>query len=104
MPTLSMKDFEHAYDSWHINKTSDAGYITELFRRMKGVYRSDHATHSVAAIGKLAKELTKGHTAFGTRYGIFGDYPFSHSSPWQYIPIGKYYSNNYSGKDDDDVK
>ncbi len=83
MPALSMKDFENAYRTWHIDKPSDAGYITEVFRKTPGVLRSDQATHSVTAAGKRAADLTEGHTAFGSRYGVFGDTPFSHSSPWQ---------------------
>lgn len=83
MPTLIQKDFEHAYEMWYIDKPSDTGHITEVFRKYPGVSRSDQATHSVAATGKRARELTEEHTAFGPRYGIFGDTAFSQSSPWQ---------------------
>ncbi len=83
MPTLIQKDFENAYDTWYLDKPSDVGYITEVFRKWPRALRSDQATHSVAAIGKRANELTAGHTSFGPRYGIFGDTAFSHSSPWQ---------------------
>lgn len=83
MPTLVMKDFRNAYKTWNIDKPSDTGYITEVFRKYPGSVRSDQATHSVAANGKLAVELTREHTAYGERYGIFGDTPFSASSPWQ---------------------
>ena len=37
------------------------GCIPETFRRRKEALRSLHPTHSVAAIGKRAKELTEGH-------------------------------------------
>lgn len=37
------------------------GRIPETFRRRKEAVRSLHPTHSVAAIGKRAKELTAGH-------------------------------------------
>lgn len=40
---------------------SQTGYITELFRRKKGVKRSIHPTHSVVALGKLADELIATH-------------------------------------------
>ena len=59
------------------------GLLTEVFRKYPGALRSDQATHSVAASGALAREITEGHTAFGPRYGTFGDYAFSYSSPWQ---------------------
>lgn len=83
MPTLSQKDFGNAYRDWHMDRPSDVGLLTEVFRKYPGALRSDQATHSVAAAGALAQEITEGHTAFGPRYGAFGDYAFSHSSPWQ---------------------
>lgn len=83
MPTLSQKDFEHAYRDWHMDRPSDVGLLTEVFRKYPGELRSDQATHSVAAVGALAREITEGHTAFGPRFGVFGDYAFSYSSPWQ---------------------
>lgn len=83
-PTLVQKDFRNAYKNWNVETTpSDVGFITETFRKTEGVMRSDQATHSVAAIGKLAVYLTSEHTAYGPRMGVFGDYAFSHSSPWQ---------------------
>ncbi|NLM79091.1 MAG: AAC(3) family N-acetyltransferase [Ruminococcaceae bacterium] len=82
-PTLCQNDFTRSYETWHLDKPSDVGYLTEYFRKLPNVYRSDQATHSVAARGRRAYELTTGHTAFGPRYGIFGDYAFSRSSPWQ---------------------
>lgn len=83
MPTLSQKDFEHAYRDWHMDRPSDVGLLTEVFRKYPGALRSDQATHSVAAVGALAREITEGHTAFDPRFGAFGDYAFSYSSPWQ---------------------
>jgi len=83
MPTLCQKNWQTVYQDWHIDRPSDVGYITEVFRQMPDILRSNQATHSVAASGKLAYELTKEHTAFGPRYGAYGDYAFSHSSPWQ---------------------
>ena len=82
-PTLSQRDFVHSYETWHLDKPSDTGAITEYFRKLPGARRSDQATHSVAARGRLAGALTCEHTAYGPRYGIFGDYAFSRSSPWQ---------------------
>ena len=37
---------------------SNTGILSEAFRTRPGVLRSRHPTHSVAAIGKLARELT----------------------------------------------
>ena len=83
MPALVQRDFAHAYETWDLYKPSDVGYLTEYFRKLPGVLRSDQATHSVTARGRLAFELTHEHTAYGPRTGPFGDYAFSESSPWQ---------------------
>ncbi len=83
MPTLSQKNFENAYRDWNMDRPSDVGLLTEVFRKFPEALRSDQATHSVAAVGALAREITEGHTAFGPRFGAFGDYAFSYSSPWQ---------------------
>ena len=48
---------------------SYVGKISDVFWRMKGVERSLHPTHSVAAFGKLAKEITKDHSNLGTNWG-----------------------------------
>ncbi len=83
-PTLVQKDFSNAYKNWDVKKTpSDVGYLTEVFRLRPNAYRSDQATHSVAAIGKDAESLTVGHTAYGPRHHLYGRYAFSESSPWQ---------------------
>ena len=83
VPTLAMKNFNDAYDTWHMDKPSDAGYITEVFRKRPEAFRSNQATHSVAAIGKDAEYLTATHGQKGLRYGIYGDSPFAEDSPWQ---------------------
>ncbi len=82
MPTLIMKDFRKAYETWYMDKPSDVGIITETFRRRAGVVRSNQETHSVAACGKLAQEIIANHGQ-GHRIGTYGDTPFAHSSPWQ---------------------
>ncbi|NLA85123.1 MAG: AAC(3) family N-acetyltransferase [Clostridiales bacterium] len=83
-PTLCLRDFARSYEIWHLDKPSDVGYLTEYFRKLPGVLRSNQATHSVAARGKYAYELTFEHAEpRGLRYGIFGDTPFSEASPWQ---------------------
>lgn len=83
-PTLVQKDFANAYKNWNIKKSpSDVGLITETFRLLEDSIRSDQATHSVAAWGSKAEELTGEHCAYGPRMGVFGDYCFAYSSPWQ---------------------
>ena len=83
MPTFVQKDFANAYNTWHIDKHSDTGYLTNYLRKLPEASRSDQATHSVAAIGKLAHELTKTHGHTSKRFGNMGDTPFSSDSPWE---------------------
>ncbi|MBE6688887.1 MAG: AAC(3) family N-acetyltransferase [Ruminococcaceae bacterium] len=89
LPAFTMKDFGNAYRDWHMNKPSDAGYLTEYFRTREGTCRSDQATHSVCAFGKMAEELTKTHGHTHKRFGNAGETPFSADSPFQ-----KMYDNN----------
>ena len=82
-PTLIQTGFEYAYETWYMDKPSDVGYLTEYFRKLMYVYRSNQPTHSVAARGKLAFELTYEHSLRGPHTTPFGDYAFSDGSPWQ---------------------
>ena len=82
-PTLSQKNFETAFEDWSLDRPSDVGRITEVFRTQKGSLRSDNPTHSVAARGKHAADLVGGHATGRTRYGVFGDLCFGYESPWQ---------------------
>jgi aminoglycoside 3-N-acetyltransferase len=82
-PTLCQKDWEHIYENWHPDAPSDVGYLTNYFRLLPEAYRSNQATHSVAAKGKKAKYITETHGVTGKRYGIFGETPFSADSPWE---------------------
>lgn len=89
-PTLVQRDFLNAYRNWDIHQSpSDVGLITETFRLLPDSVRSDQATHSVAAWGRQAIELTDEHSAYGPRMGVFGDYCFSYSSPWQKMYLNK---------------
>ena len=83
VPTLSVVDFRNSYKTWYMDKPSDVGYLTEYFRKQMYVYRSNHPTHSVAARGKLAYELTYQHGWGEPRFSPFGDHPFSKTSPWE---------------------
>lgn len=82
MPTLCQVDFRNSYKTWYMDKPSDVGYLTEYFRKQVYVYRSNHATHSVAARGKHAYELTCEHGAYGPHMCPFGELAFADSSPW----------------------
>ena len=81
-PTLCSKDWEHVYENWHMDAPSDVGYLTNYFRKLDGALRSNQATHSVAAIGKMAEYITKTHGESGLRFGMYGDSAFSKDSPW----------------------
>ena len=83
VPTLIAKNFSDAYQTWYMDKPSDVGYITEVFRKRPEAMRSNQPTHPVAAIGKNAEFLTETHGESGKRFGIYGDTPFSKDSPWQ---------------------
>lgn len=82
-PTFTQKDFGNAYKTWHIDKESDTGYLTNYFRKREGSVRSDQATHSVAVSGRLKYELTKTHGHTSKRFGSMGDTPFAPDSPWE---------------------
>lgn len=83
MPTFSQCDFANVYKTWYMDKPSETGYLTEYFRKLPFVYRSNQETHSVAARGKLAYELTYQHKWFGPHVCPFGEYAFADSSPWR---------------------
>ncbi len=83
-PALRLKNFADAYKDWDINKTpSDAGLISETFRKRPGVLRSNQETHSVTAYGVNAEYITEGHTSGRLRIGMIGDNGFGYNSPWQ---------------------
>ena len=82
-PCFTQKDFANAYKTWHIDKHSDTGYLTNYFRKLPGALRSDQATHSVAVIGKDKVHLTETHGHTAGRYSEFGESPFAPDSPWE---------------------
>lgn len=68
---------------------SHMGMLTELFRRMKGVYQSLHPTHRVAALGPLAAEMTAGHDRATTTFGAGTPFDFMAQHDTLVIGIGK---------------
>ncbi len=84
MPTLCQRDRQLRFSTWDPARSpSDVGRITEVFRLWPGVVRSDHATHSVAALGPLAETITSGHAQAHGRPGPWGPAAFGHGSPWE---------------------
>ena len=72
------------FDSWDLETTPCyVGAIPETLRLRTDSVRSDHATHSISAIGARALELTSGHGAAGLRQGPFGPKAFAAESPWE---------------------
>lgn len=63
MPALSYKTVDgYKNDTFSMKDTpSDVGMLSECFRKMNGVIRSLHPTHSVCARGRFAKELLENH-------------------------------------------
>jgi aminoglycoside 3-N-acetyltransferase len=62
MPAHSWELMEAGCRTFDVRSTASCvGTIPELFRRMPGVARSLHPTHSVAARGPLAPWLVEGH-------------------------------------------
>ena len=67
MPTHTWRDINAKNPVFSVLDTpSHVGIMTELFRKRKGVYRSAHPTHSVAAYGKDAQAFTTGDETFDT--------------------------------------
>ena len=86
LPTLCQKDMERRFELWDIDASlSDVGAITEAGRLYPGAIRSDHATHSVAAIGAQAEEITSGHATAHGRPSPWGPAAFGFGSPWQWL-------------------
>ena len=66
-----------------IRSPSEVGRITETLRLRPEACRSDNPTHSVAAIGRQADEITAGHAGGEGRPSPWGELAFGHESPWQ---------------------
>jgi aminoglycoside 3-N-acetyltransferase len=84
VPTLCQRDMERRFETWDIRRSpSDVGLVTETLRLMPEAFRSDHATHSVAAIGPRAEELVRDHVRACGRPSPWGPAAFGHGSPWE---------------------
>lgn len=74
MPTFTIWD-GRLFDARSRPADKSMGKIPETLRRRVGTRRSAHPTHSVAAIGAKARELTEGHEKCIYSYG--------HGSPFE---------------------
>ena len=90
-----VKEYYSKKNEFDVNKTpTTVGLLNELFRRKKNVYRSLHPTHSIAAYGPKARELTEKHHLSSTTFGE--DTPFGIMDSYKTIilGIGVYYYRN----------
>jgi len=71
VPTITGQIFDSpdTPPSFSENKPCWTGVVPEAFRKRKEAYRSKHPTHSVAAIGKMARKITEGHEEAETPCG-----------------------------------
>jgi aminoglycoside 3-N-acetyltransferase len=75
LPAHSWDLMEQGIRVFDVRQTpSCVGTIAEQFRKMPGVQRSLHPTHSVAAIGPLASYFTTGHENCSTPCGADSPY------------------------------
>lgn len=79
MPTLPFtglaRDWAESGQVFDLRRTpSQMGLVSELFRRSRGSVRSLHPTHSVAAWGALAEEITREHHLCRTPCGVGSPY------------------------------
>ncbi len=69
--TYCYPDLEGRVEVFHPSATpSRVGAITEAFRRQPGVLRSQHPSHSLAALGDGASALVAGHERCDTPCGL----------------------------------
>ncbi len=64
---------------------SEVGAITEALRQYPDAIRSNHPTHSVAALGAKALELTSGHAKATGVWTPWGKSAFGVGSPWDML-------------------
>ena len=57
-PALLTTNWEEVIAAgWHLNRPSEVGYISEVFRNQEGSVRSMNPTHSVSARGRNAYDI-----------------------------------------------
>lgn len=63
-------------DSYYSNRETPScvGMLSEVFRQMPGVLRTNHPTHSVALFGRLSRELAEGEEQDDTPMGAHSPY------------------------------
>lgn len=64
---------------------SEMGPFSEFFRTQPNVVRSHNPTHSIAACGPLADNLTARHRTASGRSSPWGDGAFGNGSPWDLL-------------------
>ena len=73
-----------------LNTPSETGYITEQFRQMKGVHRSKHITHSVAAWGALGSQIAS--LPCSTAWGFDSPFQLLHENNGKILMLGVGYN------------
>ena len=87
VPTFTLTERLGPFGSWYDHETtaSSVGLLTETLRRRPDALRSYHPTHSMAAVGRLARMVTAQHRyAFG-RISPWCDAGFAQGSPFDLL-------------------
>ena len=80
---------------FNVDKTpTTVGLLNEMFRRKNGVLRSAHPTHSIAAYGPKAKEITENHHLCDTTFGSATPFGIMNSYDTKILGLGVYYYRN----------
>ena len=94
-PTHSWKQMNAGSRRFDVLHTpSCVGLLAETFRRMGGVSRSMHPTHSVAAVGPDQRWLVEGHLTAGTPCGSGSPYEKLCQSGGQVLFLGATLKSN----------
>ena len=109
MPSFNLVKWELRPVTWDPQNTpSSVGWITEQFRRLPGVCRSNHYSHSVAARGNGAKAFVAGHIRqegygshwdrkpWGKTFGLHSPMYRAYQADAKLLMLGvDYYSSTY---------
>ena len=89
MPTMTWRVCTPAHPYFdELETVSHVGVLPELFRRRYASHRSIHPTHSVAASGRLAAELTSAHHVDDTPCSINSPYGKARAEDAHVLLIG----------------